>query len=74
MVPADGTGPEADALVDALVGEAGEHAERVAMEKRLRAGITALERHDVRVARLGRGVDLDGLGELAERLRQQGAA
>lgn len=74
VVPDEGSGPEVDALVDALVGEAGEHAERVAMEKRLRAGLTALERPTYELPRLGRGVDLDGLGELAERLRQQGAA
>jgi len=61
-------------LVDALLDEAAQHAERVALEKRLRAGLQALNRPTYELPRLGGGIDLDGLGRFAELLREQGAA
>ncbi len=61
-------------LVDALVAEAGEHAERVALEKAGRKTLRGLGRPTYELPLLPEGVDLGGLYELAEHLVRQGAA
>ena len=60
--------------VDALLVEASEHAERVALEKAQRRTLQALGRPTYELPLLPDGVDLGGLYELAERLCSQGAA
>jgi anion-transporting ArsA/GET3 family ATPase len=67
--PADGGGREA--LVAALLGEAAEHAARVALEREQRAVLAGLgvEAHELPL--LGTGVDPAGLYELATELRKQ---
>ena len=63
-----------DPAVDALLAEAGEHAERVALEKTQRRTLKTLGRPTYELPLLPHGVDLGGLYELAERLCSQGAA
>ena len=60
--------------VDALLAEAAEHAERVALEKAGRRTLKGLGRPTYELPLLPEGVDLGGLYELAERLCRQGAA
>jgi hypothetical protein len=64
----------AEAAVDALLAEAAEHAERVALEKSERRELKALGRPMYELPLLADGVDLGGLYALAERLCAQGAA
>jgi anion-transporting ArsA/GET3 family ATPase len=61
-------------LVEALLDEAQDHAARVALEKRGRRTLKALDRPTYELPFLPEGVDLGGLYALAERLCQQGAA
>jgi anion-transporting ArsA/GET3 family ATPase len=62
------------ALADALLDEAAGHGARVAMERREREALRALERPTYELPALPTGVDLGALYELAERLREQGMA
>jgi Anion-transporting ATPase len=66
--PADGT------VVDALLREAAEHAERVALEDQERASLVTLGRPTYELPLLADGVDLGALYRLAELLGEQGAA
>jgi anion-transporting ArsA/GET3 family ATPase len=61
----------AERLVDPLLEEAREHAERVALERRERAAIDALGLPVLELELLPDGVDLGGLYRLAEGLRRQ---
>ncbi len=72
--PADVEGPRAARLVEGLLTEAGEHAERVALQERERVDLDALERPVYDVPFLPEGVDLGGLYALAERMTEQGLA
>jgi anion-transporting ArsA/GET3 family ATPase len=61
-------------LVDGLLEEAQQHAERRDLEDEQRARIDHLDIDTVELPRLPDGVDLGGLYELAEELREQGLA
>jgi anion-transporting ArsA/GET3 family ATPase len=61
-------------LVDGLLAEAGEHAERRALEDSQRAVVSGLGVPAYELARLAGGVDLGGLYELAAELTRQGMA
>jgi anion-transporting ArsA/GET3 family ATPase len=61
-------------VVDGLLTEAAEHAERVALEQRERRVLSKLKRPTYELPVLAEGVDLGGLYSLAEVLRSQGAA
>ena len=65
------TSPE---VVSALVGEAADHAERVALEERGRDALAGLARPTYELPLLADAVALDSLYELAELLCQQGMA
>ena len=68
-------GVEADpALVDSLVTEGREHAERRALETSQRALVADLDVPTYELPRLPQGVDLGALYELAASLREQGLA
>jgi hypothetical protein len=66
--------PSADGVVDGLLLELREHAERVALERRELRTVKALGRPTYELPHLPDGVDLGGLYELAGLLRKQGAA
>jgi anion-transporting ArsA/GET3 family ATPase len=59
-------------LVDGLLAEAHDHAERRALEDEQRARIEALDNTICELTRLPDGIDLGGLYELASDLREQG--
>jgi anion-transporting ArsA/GET3 family ATPase len=61
-------------LVDGLLAEAAEHAERRALEDSQRAVVSGLGVPAYELARLAGGVDLGGLYELAAELTRQGMA
>ena len=61
-------------VVSALVGEAADHAERVALEERGRDALAGLARPTYELPLLADAVALDSLYELAELLCQQGMA
>jgi anion-transporting ArsA/GET3 family ATPase len=63
-----------DGLVDGLVVEAAEHAERRALEDAQRAVVERLDVPSYELPRLAGGVDLGGLYELADLLKTQGLA
>ncbi len=63
-----------DELVDGLLAEATSYAERRALEDRQRERIVALDVPTYSLERLPDGIDLGGLYELAEQLREQGMA
>jgi len=65
---------DGNGLVDGLVAEAGDHAERRALEDDQRALVSELEVPTYELPRLAGGVDLGGLYELATALREQGMA
>ncbi|PWI41009.1 ArsA-related P-loop ATPase [Streptomyces sp. ICBB 8177] len=65
-------GGHAERLVDPLLEQAREHAERVVLERRGRAEIGGLGLPVHELGLLGDGVDLGGLYRLAESLRAQG--
>jgi anion-transporting ArsA/GET3 family ATPase len=73
---ASGVGSSASrqSVVDALLVETAEHAERVALEKTERRTLKALGRPTYELPLLTEGVDLGGLYALAEHLCRQGAA
>ena len=61
-------------LVDGLLTEARDHAVRRALEDSQRTLVDGLERPSYELSRLAGGVDLGGLYELAECLKEQGLA
>jgi anion-transporting ArsA/GET3 family ATPase len=61
-------------VLDGLLVETAEHAERVALEKTERRTLKSLGRPTYELPLLSEGVDLGGLYRLAERLCAQGAA
>ncbi len=61
-----------DTLVDGLLSEGHDHAERRALEDGQRALVAGLDVDSVELERLPGGIDLGGLYELADRLRTQG--
>jgi anion-transporting ArsA/GET3 family ATPase len=63
---------DGNGLVDALLGEARDHAERRALEDAQRAIVAGLGVPTYELPRLAGGVDLGGLYELASALEQQG--
>jgi hypothetical protein len=63
-----------DELVDGLLDEARAYAERRALEDRQRERIDRLDVPAYTLERLPDGIDLGGLYELAEDLREQGMA
>lgn len=63
-----------DALVDGLLHEAREHAERRALEDEQRRLVADLGRPTYELPRIAGGVDLGSLYELAQHLRDQGMA
>src|SRR6478672_3714948 len=65
---------DGNGLVDGLVAEAGDHAERRALEDDQRALVSELEVPTYELPRLAGGVDLGGLYELPTALREQGMA
>jgi anion-transporting ArsA/GET3 family ATPase len=70
-LPAGGSG---DRIVDALLREAADHAERVALEKQEREVLSDLGQPTYELPLISDGVDLGGLYRLAEQLTEQGAA
>ena len=67
-----GLGAHEDAIVPALLREAADHAQRVALEQRERARIAELDLPTFELPLLGGGIDLGGLYELAGILRDGG--
>ncbi len=63
-----------DATVGLLLGEAADHAARVALEERGRDALAGLDRPSYELPQLADGVDLGGLYALAEALTAQGMA
>lgn len=61
-------------MVDALLGEARDHAERRALEDDQRAIVQGLDVPSYELPRLAGGIDLGGLYELAASLKEQGFA
>jgi anion-transporting ArsA/GET3 family ATPase len=61
-----------DTLLDGLMAEALEHAQRLALEDEQRTLVEKLQRPTFELPRLPEGVDLGGLYELAAELREQG--
>ncbi|MFE9428242.1 ArsA-related P-loop ATPase [Kitasatospora sp. NPDC006697] len=61
-------------LLDPLLDQAREHAERVTLEQEQRAELAALDLPAYELPLLGGGVDLGGLYRLAGELKRQGAA
>jgi len=62
-----------DAVLDALLAVAGEHAARIALEVQERRSIQDLGRPTCELPLLAEGVDLGALYRFAEELREQGA-
>ncbi len=65
-------GGKAEQLVDPLLRQAHEHAERVALEGELRAELAALDLPTYELELLPEGADLPGVYRLAGELREQG--
>ncbi|MFI6850447.1 ATPase [Kitasatospora sp. NBC_00085] len=63
-----------DPLLDPLLEQAREHAERVELEREQRADLEQLKLPTYELPLLGEGVDLGGLYRLAAELKRQGAA
>ncbi|MER5348993.1 ArsA-related P-loop ATPase [Kitasatospora sp. NPDC002551] len=63
-----------DPLLDPLLEQAREHAERVELERARRADLQQLKLPTYELPLLGEGVDLGGLYRLAGELKRQGAA
>jgi anion-transporting ArsA/GET3 family ATPase len=64
--------PTSGALIDALIGEAVDATDRVALEAAERAALTSLGRPTYELPWLAEGIDLGGLYELAAALTDQG--
>ncbi len=73
-VMAAGMGKDTAVIVDALVGEAADHAARVAVEDTERQRIASLGRPVYELPFLSSGIDLAALYELSGMLKQQGMA
>lgn len=73
-IVAAGIGSDTDVIVDALVGEAADHAARVAVEATERQRIESLGRPVYELPFLASGIDLAALYELSGMLKQQGMA
>ncbi|MGN6613293.1 MAG: ArsA-related P-loop ATPase [Angustibacter sp.] len=71
---ADAGLPHTDSAVQALLGEAEEHAQRVALQQRERGEIDALGRPVYELPALAEAIDLSALCRLGDVLRQQGMA
>ena len=67
-----GLGAHADQIVPALLAEASEHAQRVALEEREMTNIDALDLPTFVLPALANGVDLGGLYELAQLITDGG--
>ncbi|MGW7008289.1 ArsA-related P-loop ATPase [Streptomyces sp. NPDC054933] len=67
-------GGHAERLVEPLLEQAREHAERVALERRERAEIEDLDLPTYELELLGDGIEVGGLYRLANSLREQGIA
>ncbi len=67
-----GLGQHADDIVPALIGEAADHAQRVALETRERSRIEELDLPTFTLPMLAGGIDLGGLYELSDVLWQGG--
>ncbi|MEU3466174.1 ArsA-related P-loop ATPase [Streptomyces sp. NPDC006733] len=65
-------GGQAERLVDPLLEQAHEHAQRVLLERRERAEIAGLDLPTYELELRGEGIDLGGLYRLADSLRKQG--
>jgi anion-transporting ArsA/GET3 family ATPase len=63
-----------DAIVDGLLAEARDHAERVALEHEATTVIAGLRRPTYRLPSLSEGIDANGIRELADALVAQGMA
>ncbi|GAA2827529.1 ArsA-related P-loop ATPase [Kitasatospora sp. CM 4170] len=63
-----------DPLIDPLLDQAREHAERVELEREQRTDLQQLKLPTYELPLLGEGVDLGGLYRLAGELKRQGAA
>jgi hypothetical protein len=61
-----------DEVVDGLVEEARDHAERVAVAEQERATLTQLDLPQLSLPHIPAGIDLGALYELASRLRAAG--
>jgi hypothetical protein len=61
-----------DEEMDGLLAEVGEHTERLAVEAGVRSRLDAAGMPQLELPELADGVDLGGLYELAELLREQG--
>ncbi len=66
--------PTGERLLDDLLAQARDHAERRALEESQRTAVAALGRPVYELHRLTGGIDLGSLYELAGRLREQGLA
>ncbi|MCD0482409.1 P-loop NTPase [Streptacidiphilus sp. ASG 303] len=71
---ATGVRAHVEPLLDPLLDQAREHAERVLLERGQRADLEQLELPSYELPLLGGGVDLGGLYRLAAELKRQGAA
>lgn len=65
---------ETEAAAAALIGEAADHAERVALEQSQRARLDVLDQPIYELPEMAGGIDLSALYALARMLREQGAA
>jgi anion-transporting ArsA/GET3 family ATPase len=74
LAPVGTSNGEAAALVDTLLLQAREHAERVVLERRERGAVEALGLPWYQLPLLAEGLDVGGLYQLAGELRTQGAA
>jgi anion-transporting ArsA/GET3 family ATPase len=63
-----------ESIVDALLDEARERAARIALERSERKALAALDRPTYQLPAVADGIDLGALYELAQLLRDQGAA
>jgi len=66
--------PATDAIVDGLLTEARDHAERVALESEAATVIADLRRPTYRLPSMSEGIDTNSIRVLAERLAAQGMA
>lgn len=74
LVRGRGDAASGDELVEGLLAEAGEHSERVALERRERAVLADLDRPTYELPRLSGGVELGDLYDFARSLLEQGMA
>ncbi len=70
----NGDSARSQSMAAGLIQQGAEHARRVALQRRERASLGALDRPVYELGYLASGVDLGGLYELADRMREQGLA